>query len=51
MDGNGTLEFAEFVILMTSKMRVTSIEEEISDAFVYVLTGEKIGNVVITKKN
>ena len=33
MDGNGTLEFAEFVILMTSKMRVTSLEEEISDAF------------------
>ena len=33
MDGNGTLEFAEFVILMTSKMRVTTIEDEISDAF------------------
>ena len=25
VDGNGTLEFAEFVILMTSKMRVTTI--------------------------
>ncbi len=33
VDGNGTLEFAEFVILMTSKYRETTLEEELVEAF------------------
>jgi len=33
VDGNGTIEFAEFVILMTNKVKEMSKEEEILEAF------------------
>jgi calmodulin len=33
VDGNGTVEFAEFVILMTNKVRDMTREEEIYEAF------------------
>ena len=33
VDGNGTVEFAEFVILMTNKVKEMSKEEEILEAF------------------
>jgi calcium-binding protein CML len=33
VDGNGTVEFAEFVILMTNKVKEMSKEEEIMEAF------------------
>jgi len=33
VDGNGTVEFAEFVILMTNKVKELSKEEEIREAF------------------
>ena len=39
-DGNGTVEFAEFVILMTNKVREMTKEDEIYEAFL-VLDKEK----------
>lgn len=33
VDGNGTVEFAEFVILMTNKVKELTKEEEIREAF------------------
>ena len=33
VDGNGTVEFAEFVILMTNKVKEMSREDEIREAF------------------
>lgn len=33
VDGNGTVEFAEFVILMTNKVKEMTKEEEIQEAF------------------
>lgn len=33
VDGNGTVEFAEFVILMTNKVKELTEEEEIREAF------------------
>jgi len=33
IDGNGTIEFAEFVILMSNKVKEMSKEEEILEAF------------------
>jgi len=33
VDGNGTIEFAEFVILMSNKVKEMSKEEEILEAF------------------
>jgi len=33
VDGNGTVEFAEFVILMTNKVKDMSKEDEIHEAF------------------
>ena len=40
VDGNGTVEFAEFVILMTNKVKEMTKEEEITEAF-NVLDKEK----------
>ena len=39
-DGNGTVEFAEFVILMTNKVKEMTKEDEIYEAFM-VLDKEK----------
>ena len=39
-DGNGTIEFAEFVILMTNKVKEMTKEDEIYEAFM-VLDKEK----------
>ena len=39
-DGNGTVEFMEFLILMTSKVKEMSKEEELNEAF-KVLDKEK----------
>ena len=39
-DGNGTIEFAEFVILMTNKVKEMTREEEMQEAF-SVLDKEK----------
>ena len=47
VDGNGTVEFAEFVILMTNKVKELSKDEEIKEAF-DVLDKEK--DLVITAK-
>lgn len=47
VDGNGTVEFAEFVILMTNKIREMKKEDEIEEAF-NVLDKEK--DDVITAK-
>ncbi len=33
VDGNGTVEFAEFVILMTNKVKELTKEDEIKEAF------------------
>ena len=33
IDGSGTIDFASFVILLTSKMTEPSVEEEINTAF------------------
>jgi Ca2+-binding EF-hand superfamily protein len=33
VDGNGTVEFAEFVILMTNKVKEMTKDEEIYEAF------------------
>mmetsp|Transcript_31193 Transcript_31193/g.30624 ORF Transcript_31193/g.30624 Transcript_31193/m.30624 type:complete len:100 (+) Transcript_31193:167-466(+) len=33
VDGNGTVEFAEFVILMTNKVKEMTRDEEIKEAF------------------
>jgi len=33
VDGNGTVEFAEFVILMTNKVKELNKDEEIKEAF------------------
>ena len=40
VDGNGTVEFAEFVILMTNKVKEMTKEDEITEAF-NVLDKEK----------
>ena len=40
VDGNGTVEFAEFVILMTNKVKEMNKEDEILEAF-RVLDKEK----------
>lgn len=48
MDGNGTVEFAEFVILMTNKIREMKKEDEIAEAF-DVLDKEK-DNVITAKE-
>ena len=42
VDGNGTVEFAEFVILMTNKVKEMAKQEEIEEAF-NVLDKEKDG--------
>ena len=47
VDGNGTVEFAEFVILMTNKVTEMKKEDEIEEAF-KVLDKEK--DDVITAK-
>ena len=44
VDGNGTVEFAEFVILMTNKVKEMSKQEEIEEAF-NVLDKEKDGYI------
>ena len=44
LDGSGTIDFAEFVILLTSKMTDLSVEEEINVAF-SVLDSKKDGNL------
>jgi len=46
VDGNGTVEFAEFVILMTNKVKEMSKEEEISEAFA-VLDKEKDNQISV----
>ncbi|XP_048440522.1 calmodulin-like protein 11 isoform X2 [Pyrus x bretschneideri] len=33
VDGNGTIEFAEFLSLMANKMKETDAEEELKEAF------------------
>ena len=32
-DGNGTIDFSEFLVMMTEKMKETESEEEIREAF------------------
>ena len=44
VDGNGTVEFAEFVILMTNKVKEMTKEEEITEAF-NVLDKEKDSHI------
>ena len=44
VDGNGTVEFAEFVILMTNKVKEMTKEEEITEAF-SVLDKEKDSHI------
>lgn len=46
VDGNGTVEFAEFVILMTNKVKEMTKEEEISEAF-NVLDKEKDNHISV----
>jgi Ca2+-binding EF-hand superfamily protein len=46
VDGNGTVEFAEFVILMTNKVKEMTKEEEISEAF-SVLDKEKDNQISV----
>ena len=46
VDGNGQVEFAEFVILMTNKVKEMSKEEEINEAF-NVLDKEKDGHISV----
>ena len=46
VDGNGTVEFAEFVILMTNKVKEMSRQEEMEEAF-RVLDKEKDGHINI----
>ncbi len=46
VDGNGTVEFAEFVILMTNKVKEMTKEEEIQEAF-HVLDKEKDNQISV----
>ena len=46
VDGNGTVEFAEFVILMTNKVKEMTREEEISEAF-NILDKEKDNHISV----
>ena len=46
VDGNGFVEFAEFVILMTNKVKEMTKEEEITEAF-NVLDKEKDNHISV----
>ena len=46
VDGNGFVEFAEFVILMTNKVKEMTKEEEIQEAF-NILDKERDGHISV----
>ena len=39
-DGNGTIDFPEFLTMMARKMKDTDSEEEIREAFRYVISAK-----------
>uniref|UniRef100_A0A671DIC5 EF-hand domain-containing protein n=1 Tax=Rhinolophus ferrumequinum TaxID=59479 RepID=A0A671DIC5_RHIFE len=47
-DGNGTIDFPEFLTIMARKMKDANSEEEIREAF-HVF--DKNGNAILRKKN